>query len=243
MFEQVKAFTAACDGDCRQAISLGTMLLTALIVLIGLGMVARALSGIGKRVGALADTVAAGTKDSLEARTWRRAEFVANEMKEFHGDAAVRRVLSLADSTVRSLDMEVQPGIVRPVTFAQEQSYLAETVDPDRHVVLTAALQPHEKKPNFTRLEAAYRDDVNHFLGWLERFEGFIKTGLVGFGDMEPHLRYWVDLLNGGKGHVSRPYLESLRQYAAYYQYNDALAFLMRGVPSAAGGDKPAAGH
>jgi hypothetical protein len=189
------------------------------------------VSALRRQADAIAGTTRTAEAQALQTERWKRAEYVAAETKAFLEAPRVRRVLGLLDNTIRVMDTEIAPGSIKPVTYVQERGFLAETPDPDKHVVLIDALQPHEKKPNFTRLEAMARDDFDFFMNGLERFERLIKSGLIAWSDIEPYVDYWVNLLNGGKAHPSRPFLETVRQFMLYYQYTDALAFLDRGVP------------
>src|SRR6266436_4813731 len=93
----------------------------------------------------------AGLFQYRRAQRWKRAEFVANEMKEFKADAMVRNALLLLDWNERAVDL-----------FPHE-------VDPEKRIVriedraLAAALVPHLARSGFSQVKIALRDVFDSF--------------------------------------------------------------------------------
>src|ERR1700730_1892422 len=109
------------------------------------------------------------------AQQWKRAEWVAQEMKQLFNDPVVQAVLLMIDW-----------GSRRVVLYPERE------VESDRSVWLTdeaisPALMPHDERPDgFTDQEAVIRAAFDRLLDGLERFNSYVKTGLVTVEDLRP---------------------------------------------------------
>jgi hypothetical protein len=125
------------------------------------------------------------TKDQV----WKRNEFVAKEIKEFTSDKMVRNTMFMLDWGERYIEL-----------FPDKPNYDDRIAKVDRQV-LKLALQYHgfrtkdQGKDRFTSIEVAIRDNFDHFLSYLERFEQFIKAGLITAKELEPYLKYWISTI------------------------------------------------
>ena len=98
-----------------------------------------------------------GLMQYLRAQRWKRAEFVANEMKEFKADPMVRNALLLLDWNERAV--ELCPHEANP----DKRCVRVE----DR--VIALALVPHVTRSDFSPVEIALRDVFDRFFDRLER--------------------------------------------------------------------------
>jgi hypothetical protein len=129
----------------------------------------------------------AGLFQYRHAQRWKRAEFVANEMKEFKAEPRVRNALLLLDWNERAVEL-----------FPHE-------TDPEKRSVriedrtIKDALVPHIARSVFSPVEIALRDTFDRFFDRLERFEYFLEAGLVRSKEFAPYLMYWLDILGNEK--------------------------------------------
>jgi hypothetical protein len=126
----------------------------------------------------------------VRAQSWKRAEFVANEVRAFVSDAAVVKVMTMLDWGSREIELGER----------------GEDGNPKKTLVtyqlVSSALMTHEEHGGFSGKEAAIRDCFDRFLEYLERFEAFIEAGLVRPRDFSPYLHYWTTLLAGEYGGI-----------------------------------------
>ena len=148
----------------------------------------------------------AGLVQYRHAQRWKRAEFVANEMKEFKADSLVRNALLLLDWNERAI--ELFPHEANP----DKRSVRIE----DR--VIARALVPHLARCDFAPVEIALRDIFDRFFDRLERFEYFLEAGLVSSRQFAPYLRYWLDILgNENSGRKSPEVVRAIWGYIDFY--------------------------
>lgn len=158
-----------------------------------------------------------------KTQRWKRAEWVAQEMKDFFDDPSVKMALQLLDWGSRRA--ELFPSRADP------EDRFVRVRDDD----LAKALADHSDRPGgFTPTEAALRDLFDHFLDRLERINSFVDAGLVSLGDVRPYLDYWaghVITARAGDPRVDR--LVQLRRYIRRYSFSgvEALFTRLRGRP------------
>jgi hypothetical protein len=140
------------------------------------------------------------------AQRWKRAEFVANEIKEFKADPSIHNALLMLDWNERAIEL-----------FPRE-------VDPTKRSILVddeslaLALVPHTIRCDFTPLEIALRDTFDRLFDRLERFEYFLQAGLVTREEFEPYLIYWLDLLgNENNGRKAPVVVRAIWRYVEFY--------------------------
>ena len=152
-----------------------------------------------------------------KAQRWKRAEFVANEVKEFNALPEVRNAKLMLDYTARYVDLypEREKSEDRRVRVTDE--------------VLIAALAPHSRVKKFTQDEARIRDTFDEFLGRLERFENFIAADLISKEECAPYLEYWLDIIGMREEDAPRHALaRSLQTYIKEYEYDGVERLLSR---------------
>jgi hypothetical protein len=155
---------------------------------------------------------------------WKRAEFVAKEIKEFESDRVVRNALLMIDWGVRKFNLNFVPN-------EQFENYIEVTREMQRK-----ALMPHSSKAiddseasacdgdgpvrGFTSVEALIRDTYDVLLDHLERFGNFVRSGLVSKEEFEPYLIYWLQSMTSTEGsREDRSWRLALLTYISFYRY------------------------
>ncbi len=152
------------------------------------------------------------------AQQWKRAEWVAQEMKSLFGQPLVQAALLMIEWSTRRILL-----------------YPDRKEESDRQVSLTnevvaKALMLHEDRPDgFSELEGDIRAAFDKALDGLERFHSYVATGLVKLSDLRPYLKYWAVLLC--RPRAPRPTEHRLARLTAYmdrYGYEGAHDLLKR---------------
>ena len=151
-----------------------------------------------------------GLYQYVQAQKWKRAEFVAKEIREFESQPAVKNTMLIPDWNRQ--EIELFPD---QLDVDKRKAWVTDDT-------LRAALEPHTQRPEggYTDSEAAIRVTFDKFLDGLERFEQYIQSGLVDVNDVRPYLDYWVEIT--GKLEGDRKPLEvkeSLWRYIPAYDY------------------------
>lgn len=145
---------------------------------------------------------ASGLWQYRRAQQWKRAEFVASEIKAFEEDETIAKALIMLDHNRRHIQLFPKPKEDDP------QNGFVEVTDE----VITSALTHHRHRPKgFTAVEIAIRDSFDRLLDRLERFENFIQAGLVSPKEFRPYIVYWVRIMADPDSKRKRPefYLSS----------------------------------
>jgi len=151
-----------------------------------------------------------------QAQRWKRAEFVANELKEFKADPVIHNALLLLDWNEQAIEL-----------FPQEKEPAKRNVRVEDGI-LAAALVPHLIRGAFSATEIALRDTFDRLFDRLERFEYFIQAGLVSSQEFEPYLIYWIDILgNENSGRKPPGVVRAFWQYIDFY-YSGVVSLLGR---------------
>jgi len=134
---------------------------------------------IGVTVGVF--TAIKGFVEYERAQQWKRGEFLAGEMKEFHANKAIRNALSILDWADRKVELfPDHPNPAERYVLVDDQ-------------LLESALTPG--KASYADDEAAIRDVIIEFLDALERFEEFVASNLITTKQLRPYLHYWIETL------------------------------------------------
>lgn len=148
----------------------------------------------------------------VKAQKWKRAEFVAKEIKEFEARPKVKLAMQLLDWNVRKYDIG--------------------DADNEKDVVihdgiLEEALRPHDAKNSFNPTEVFIRDIFDSYFDSLERFNHFVESGLVTPEEFRPYLKYWIEILgdinNNRKPEKCR---EAFWTYLDFYGYTGVINLL-----------------
>lgn len=117
------------------------------------------------------------------AEAWKRVEFVSRAVQSMKQDHYVINVAVMLDWATRK------------VRLYPEREDAAEQYVEVSQAILARALRKYSDADPFDELEARIRDNFDGFLDYLERFEQFVKRGLVKSETFRPLLQYWVTLI------------------------------------------------
>ena len=160
------------------------------------------------------------------AQQWKRAEFVASEVKDAFADPSVRTALYLLDWNARYYDLrekEDGPTELKKVLINDQ--------------MLTRALRIHwegesgegvqKGKAGFTQTEEWIRVVFDDFLGRLQRFAHFKEAELISNDDILPYWRYWLQVMTIPEPHrKSGEVLEAIWRYVYAYGYGDVITLV-----------------
>lgn len=146
------------------------------------------------------------------AQRWKRAEWVAAEMRLFLDDPTVHTACLMIDWGLREVQLPPSGGAEVPVTDDE----------------IRDALVHHRHRPNgFKKKEAQIRDVFDRFLDGLERCQAYVRSGLVEPADFVPYLSYWAHhIVAAREGDKSVDRLVQLKTYASDYGYYGALELM-----------------
>lgn len=121
-----------------------------------------------------------------ELQKWKKAEFLANQVKDFFGDDTVERVIYMLDWNIRKLvlaDDDDEEILTLHDDEAREeaarQSGLRDKfLNEGRSVVVDRALRKHDGNDHFTEPEALVRDNFDWFFFRLGQFQHMIESGV-----------------------------------------------------------------
>jgi hypothetical protein len=162
-----------------------------------------------KTVGLCGAAVAffAGLAQYARAQRWKRSEWVAQEMRQFFSDPAVRRALLMIDWSGREISFPAEDG------EGVSRVRVSDTMVAD-------ALKHHSERPEgFQPDETLIRDTFDRFLDGLERFASFRAAGLVSTEDIKPYLAYWIHHIRSARGLAEDRRLVQLRSYIEQYGF------------------------
>jgi hypothetical protein len=179
-------------------------------------------------IGLLGTLVVAGIAMRTFRRTekWKRAEFLASKMKEFFDDRRVQQAMTLVDWGSRRVQLldgtAPNGGVVRATRALQARALLPHTmVDEGTGSDVEGDREEGVPMRRYTSEEAAVRDRYDSFLDGLERFAGYVESGLVDAAALRPYLGYWVDDIHAPTKDVDdAEWCAALLTYIHFYQYS-----------------------
>lgn len=167
-----------------------------------------------------------GVRSYIRTEQWKRAEFLALEMKEFFADKRVNTALTLIDWGARNVELlgEGQDREVFVTRQMQVRALLPHTllrVASDEQVFTTKPGRlDHPDDRRFSPPEAAIRDCYDAFLNGLEAFSSYVKTGLIKIDHLRPYLQYWIDDIHAPtKDPDDAAWSAALATYIAVYRF------------------------
>ena len=159
---------------------------------------------------------------------WKKAEFLATEMKAFFSDERIRIALSLVDWGTRRIRLDLRsiessPGVV--VTREMQVSALRPHIlfcIPESEFVMDG--ESVDATKSFTPDEARIRDCYDAFLDGLERVANYGKTNLINLSALRPYLAYWITEIHAPtKSRADAAYCAALLTYMKFYGFDGAL--------------------
>lgn len=155
------------------------------------------------------------------AQTWKRTEWVAQEMDSFFNDWRVAAALRMIDYGERRI--ELYPS------RKNESARFVMVRDDDLAKALEHHSIRHKGDQGFTDDEATIRDFFDHLLARLERIQSFIQTGLLSYRHVRPYLNYWaVHILGAAPGDPKVDRIVALRYFVEAYGYSGVQTLFSR---------------
>ena len=170
-----------------------------------------------------------GVSTYLRTEKWKRAEFLANEMKEFFANPRVQKALFLIDWGSRELQLiEDRSAAESRVVVTR---YM-QTMGLRPHILLDRTGSDPEiftvgngvSTVGFTHSEAAIRDCYDAFLDGLERFASYVQTGLTDVRSLRPYIGYWIDDISSQTENADdAAWCAALLTYISFYRFDGVL--------------------
>jgi hypothetical protein len=169
-----------------------------------------------------------GVSSYLRNEKWKKAEFLAKEMKEFFAAPRIQRAMFLIDWGRRRVqlleDRPTEEGRVvvtrQMQTMALRPHVLLDRTGSDPEIFSSDG----EIRGGFTEAEAAIRDCYDAFLDGLERFSSYVKTGLVELSSLRPYLGYWIDDISSAtENSDDAAWCAALLTYVRFYRFDGVL--------------------
>jgi hypothetical protein len=148
-----------------------------------------------------------------KAQRWKKAEFLAKEVKEFFADTNVQRALLMLDWNIVYIPL-FENEIEGKKTFLFEDN------------MLISALK-HHNESDFNSEETVIRQTIDEFLFKLGMFQNYIDSKLIAKKDIEPYLSYWINLI--GDINTDRKAAQCFKQlwnFINYYEYKAVIKLL-----------------
>ncbi|PIT04187.1 hypothetical protein TSA1_28065 [Bradyrhizobium nitroreducens] len=190
-----------------------SVLLGPLVTAIGFGFIYKQIQIAALQAGTSARVAERAATEAAQQQVWKKAEFLANQVKDFFGDETVKKVTYMLDWHVRSIQLE--PGKEKILSCHDGEF---DATRKHELVILTSALRQNDSTP-FTKLEMLVRDDFDWFFFRLGQFQHMIQAGLFSYAEVEVHLSYVLDLISGGIDHVSPKLVEAIDRYVQLYDF------------------------
>ena len=153
----------------------------------------------------------AGLWQYWSGQRWKRAEFVAEEVRRFREQPGVRSAIMMLDYNRRKVEL-----------FAFEERPADRVYDVNDELVKAALEDVDRESREQERVEDAIRDCFDQLLDGFERFELFIRAGLVTQKQLEPYLKYWAEQLVASYSNKPNEIVELSRKYIRKYYFDEA---------------------
>lgn len=154
-----------------------------------------------------------GLKRYNKSQTWKKKEFLANEIRVFTSDEVVQNAMLMLDWEGREIKL-----------FPDEEIPNDRYVHVDR-AILTAALRygfsATGKPITFNDVEIEIRDTFSVFFDYFERFQDLIDSKLIEAEDLIPYLIYWIESISNRK---DEPYVRAIYQFIISYKFEGTQA-------------------
>jgi len=164
-----------------------------------------------------------------KAQRWKRAEFLADEMKDFFATPRVQRSLLLIDWGSRDIQLlEDRPADESWVIVTRQM----QTMGLRPHILLdrtgsdpeTFTVDEGASGEGFTESQAGIRDCYDTSLAGLERFASYAKAGLIDVSSLRPYIGYWVDDISSSTENPDdAAWCAALLTYVSFYRFDDVL--------------------
>ena len=166
-----------------------------------------------------------GLKRYKKDQTWRKNEFVAQEIKSFNNDPKAQNAMWMLDWKARKIEL-----------FPDKYFYHERSVLVNRQILTKALIYHKELKgvsddqEKFTEIEQAIRDTFDRFLSYFERFEQFTITGMIKPNEIQPYIQYWINKIsiNEQDNENEKIFKKTLYKYIDKYEFSGTKKLFQR---------------
>lgn len=157
-----------------------------------------------------------------KAQTWKRNEWLAQEMESFFDDPRVAAALRMIDYGERRIELY-------PSRRKEAERFLLLRDDDVAKALEHHSVRYHRDDRGFTDDEATIRDTFDHLLGRLERIQSFVQSGLLTYRDIRPYLSYWAtNVINATADDPTVDRIVQLRRFITGYGYSGVQTLFAR---------------
>jgi hypothetical protein len=207
---------------------LSASLVSPMVTIIGFSFVWWQLKNTAHQIEIARESLKETNRQNATNQAWKRGEFVAGEIKLFYESDTINKVLQILDYEARFFDIGVTDhsgkAIMTKVVHCEKQWPRAAT--DLSYVAVVSAIRIHDADCRFTAEEVFIRDSFDIFLYSIERFERFLKTGLLSEDEIFHYLSYYLRLFRGQLNHIHPKLLTAFRSYLTQYHFEEAEHFL-----------------
>lgn len=162
------------------------------------------------------------------AEQWKRAEFIANEIKAMEAERLVQNTQTMIDWGHRRINLFAltEPKHSDYIEVTREMQWQALLPHPVKQLYNEdqASNNPHRDTATFTSIEARIRDNYDFYLTRLDRLATFVKSGLFTAAELEPFISYWIEVISKAENsEKDGPWRAALLTYINYYNYAGVL--------------------
>jgi hypothetical protein len=162
------------------------------------------------------------------AQQWKRAEFLAKEMKELGSDLRASTALTMVDWAVRRIRLYAVDDSKEQVRTLVTYAMQAQALRP--HVINDAnsgerAPGPQDARDGanlrvYSREEALIRDCYDALLDRMERLGAYLEGGLLSVTDVAPYVSYYInDIAATTTDAIEALWTISLFTYVHFYHF------------------------
>lgn len=163
-------------------------------------------------------TLLKGIYEYSKAQKWKKAEFVAKEIKDFNADFDIMRALTLLDWKFSEIPLRENEIENKKMLHFEEELLINALKIPPSGLIL-----------EFTNEEALIRKIFDVLFDRLLMYEHYIKTGLIKIDDIKLYLEYWISILaNSENSMKSLTFKIQLYDYLKQYGYSELFTFYKR---------------
>lgn len=146
-----------------------------------------------------------------KAQNWKKAEFLAKEIKEFYANIDVQNALLMLDWN----ELEVEIPIGEEKTFSFDDD------------LFKSALIIHINKDDFSPEEIKIRLTFDEFLFKFGMFQNYVDSGLIKSEDLRPYFNYWIDIIGDlSLGRKPNDCIKQLWEYINFYNFVPVIKLL-----------------
>jgi len=162
----------------------------------------------------------------LGSEKWKKAEFLASQMKEFFADGRVQATMVMIDWGARRIRLpspDSPDGAVVPVNRSlQAKALRPHNILGDGFTEADLIEQPNgEFIQRFSDPEVAIRDCYSRFLDGLETFANYVKSDLCAVKALKPFLGYWIrEMQSPEAGSAESAWKASLLRFIIFFRYD-----------------------